>query len=307
MSAIIDRILNRLGDDQLLDRLLALPKSDLNSLLLNLFQRQSEATTPKEILRSYANNRFTVPSAVNPAEYHLLEANLLLTAQDMGITGVLLSPAAPLASCSAFGCVAQNNVVSALRGTEILADPTNMLATIIAEKLKRKELTNLEPVHYCTTARVLRAQPLPDLPGFYSHFGIYCMVSSGKDRGAYSCEKAMLIKHLGYYKQLFLEKYQGELSVVLRRRGGYSDNDGFWESMAELIRSELPDVPLSFDLAHEDNQYYKGINFKLYLKKGSEDMEVGDGGFVDWTQKMTGNAKERCLISGIGVDRLFLL
>jgi hypothetical protein len=36
-------------------------------------------------------------------------------------------------------------------------------------------------------------------------------------------------------------------------------------------------------------------------------VEIGDGGFVDWTQRLTGNRKERLLISGVGVDRFATL
>lgn len=36
----------------------------------------------------------------------------------------------------------------------------------------------------------------------------------------------------------------------------------------------------------------------------AEEREIGDGGFVDWTGKLTGNRKERLLISGFGVERL---
>jgi histidyl-tRNA synthetase len=106
---------------------------------------------------------------------------------------------------------------------------------------------------------------------------------------------------------LFNEKYGARLSVVLKKRSGYTDGDGFFERMAELMRSALPEVPLSFDLEHEDNNYYKGINFKLYMEKGSETVEIGDGGFVDWIAKMISNKKARCLISGVGMDRLLLL
>lgn len=35
-------------------------------------------------------------------------------------------------------------------------------------------------------------------------------------------------------------------------------------------------------------------------------IEIGDGGFVDWISQILGNKKERCLISGIGLDRLLL-
>lgn len=304
MNPIIDRILEQLGDSSLLDRLHDLPKSDLNSLLLKLFQMQAEKATPTETLKRYRTNRFCVPSMIDPIEYHRLEVELLLLAQELEINGLLLSPAALLTSCSAFGCVDQNNVVSGLRGTEILSDPTNMIAVIVADKLKHKELDNQVPVHYATTARVLRSQQFPDIPGFYAHFGVFCMVSSGKDTGSYVCEKALFHKQLTYYRKLLLDRYKAQLSVVLRKRAGYLDSDGFWDSMIALIKTELPDVPLSFDVENKSNHYYKGINFKLYMNKNGEQVEIGDGGFVDWIQTMTGNKKERCLISGIGIERI---
>jgi hypothetical protein len=43
------------------------------------------------------------------------------------------------------------------------------------------------------------------------------------------------------------------------------------------------------------------------MEKENERIEVADGGFVDWIAKMTGNRKERCLISGLGIDRMLLL
>ena len=73
-----------------------------------------------------------------------------------------------------------------------------------------------------------------------------------------------------------------------------------------MVESELPDTCLSFDLDNEDNNYYKGFNFKLYMEKNGGKIEIGDGGFVDWIYRMTNNKKERCLISGIGLDRLLI-
>jgi histidyl-tRNA synthetase len=70
--------------------------------------------------------------------------------------------------------------------------------------------------------------------------------------------------------------------------------------------AELPDVPVSIDSEYDENNYYKGIHFKMYMKKDNQSIEIGDGGFVDWIQKMTGSKKERCLISGISLDRLLI-
>ena len=181
-----------------------------------------------------------------------------------------------------------------------------MLAILIAEQLKEKKADNRIPLHYCTTARVLRAQPFPPQKGYYSHFGLFCLVSSGKDSGSYMCEKNLMIKHLSFYKSLFFEKYHAKLAVVLRKRSGYADGDRFFDSMTDIVKNELADVPISFDLEHENNNYYKGVNFKLYMEMESGTYEIGDGGYVDWIQRMTGNKKERCLISGISLDRLLL-
>lgn len=306
MSRIINRILDDVGDVDLLDKLLSLPNSDLNTLLLKAYTLQAEKLTPTGLLKAYQSNRFTVPSEIDSIAYHQMEMELLKVAGNMGISGILLSPSAPFGSCSVFGCVDQNNVISATRGTEAMPDPTNMLAIIISDRLKSAAITKMETVHYCTTARVVRAQAFSGKE-FFSHFGIFCIVSSGMDSGSYSCEKQLLVKQLAYYKRMFSEKYGGKLSVMLRKRSGYTDGDGFFKRMTELIQSELPEVPLSFDLEHEDNNYYKGINFKLYMEKDNEKIEIGDGGFVDWIAKMISNRKARCLISGVGMDRILLL
>jgi len=304
---IADRILSRLGDMGLIEKLLSMPNSDLNSLLLKVYQEQAEGVTPVDIVKAFGANRFSVPSEIDPVKYHNFEAELLTLAQESGMKTILLSPAAPFASCSSFGCVSQNNVVSATRGNEILSDPTNMLAIIIAKQLKEKTADNRTPLHYCTTARVLRAQVFPVRRGYYSHFGIFCIVSSGKDGGSYLCEKDMLMTQLAYYRKMLINRLDAKLSIVLRKRRGYSDSDGFYNNMAEMVRNEFPGVPVSLDPEFVENNYYKGIHFSIFMEKeGGERAEVGDGGFVDWMQQMTGNKKDRCLISGIGLDRLLI-
>ena len=307
MNEITKRILSEFGDMELIEKFLSLPNSDFNSLMLEIFQSRVSDKTPIGIVKEFQTNRFAVPSDLDPVAYHILETEFLTSAKEFDIKPVLLSPASPFASSSAFGCVNQNNVVSAVRGTEILSDPTNMLAIIIADKLKNKKTDNTVPIHFCTTARVLRAQIFPNTGRHFSHFGIFCIVSSGKDTGSYGCECALFQKQLMFYKKFLIDKYDAKLSIVLRKRLGYPDADGFLDKMAELVKNEFPDVPLSFDLNHTDNNYYKGINYTMYMERDNNKIEIGDGGFVDWMQKKTNNKKERCLISGIGIDRLLLL
>ncbi len=61
---------------------------------------------------------------------------------------------------------------------------------------------------------------------------------------------------------------------------------------------------------------YRDFCFKVYARfegsgPGTSEADAGgfetnDGGCVDWTQQLLGSTKERCFISGIGVDRLAL-
>ncbi|MDL2215717.1 hypothetical protein LJB77_01405 [Ruminococcaceae bacterium OttesenSCG-928-N02] len=301
----MDRILKQTGDPKMIEKLLALPRADLNSLLLALFDKQSMRLSPQGILKAYSQNRFSVPGELDPAAFHALEAELLRTAQNTGMQTVLLSPCAPLGSCSVFGCVNQYNVISSLRGVETLSDPSNMLAIIIADKLKNRACDNTTPLHYATSARVVRAQPVEG-EGFFAHFGVYCMVSSGKDRGAYMCEKELLEKHLLFYRETLQTKFGAKLSIVLCKRSGYKDGDGFFEQISEAIQAILPGTPLAFANDDLDNRYYQGINFKIMMHTKGGAVEIGDGGFVNWMSQMLGSKKERCLISGIGLDRLVL-
>ena len=305
-GTITDRILAQLGGAGLLEKIRDLPMADFHSFLLELYHQRADGVSPAGLVKAFQSNRFSVPSELDPVAYHAFEADLLALAQRQGMEAVLLSPVAPFASCAAFGCVDQNKVVSAARGTEVLADPTNMLAVIIARLLKEKKADNRVPLHYCTTARVLRAQPFPNRKGYYSHFGIFCIVSSGKDTGSYACEKNMLAKQLTYYQNLLVKQYNAKLSIMIRKNHGYADGGGFLERMAAMVLDTFPGVPVSTDMEYEDSHYYRGMHYKLFMDKENERVEIGDGGFVDWPRQMTGNPKERMLISGIGMDRLLI-
>ncbi len=303
-NTILGRILSQTGDMGLLDKLDAMQPSDVQSLLLEVFGRLSVKIPPAGLLREYRQNRFVKPARLDAVSYLRLELELLTLAEKMGAVPVLLSPAGLFGCCSALATVSQNKVLSALRGTEIMADPTNMLALHMADKLHSREWSNADSaVHLCATSRVARAQGFTK-PGQYAHFGLFCMVSSLKDSGSYHSEKSLLHTHLAFYDSLFRQIPNAQMEIILRGRGGYTDSAGFMERMGESIKQTLPQTPLTIDTAEEANSYYKGLNFKLMLTVNGQHIEIGDGGFVDWTQKLLNNKKERLLIGAIGLDRL---
>ena len=53
--------------------------------------------------------------------------------------------------------------------------------------------------------------------------------------------------------------------------------------------------------------YYPGVCCKVSIFHEGEEVEVGDGGFVNWTERLVGSRKERLMISGLSLERLLTL
>ncbi len=65
-----------------------------------------------------------------------------------------------------------------------------------------------------------------------------------------------------------------------------------------------PGTAFAFDDDRESG-YYSGACFEIRATTGSgDDLSVGDGGFTTWSADLLSNAKERLLISGLGLERL---
>lgn len=115
MDDISQRILRKIGIPDFFEKIGPLNTADFNSVLLKLFSLRASGSSPRKVLHTFRENRFAAPGDADPVKLHQLEIDLLSMASKSGITNKLLSPVAPLGSCSAFGCVSQNNVLSAVR------------------------------------------------------------------------------------------------------------------------------------------------------------------------------------------------
>jgi hypothetical protein len=302
-SKILENILKKVGNENLINELITkLSQSEISTLQLALSKEIANRNTPKDILSKYQSNRFVKPSNLNPIKIKQVEIVMLQMAESLGFSPVLLSPASPLGSCSVIAKVDQNNVVSATRGLELISDSTNMLAIYLANGLKNKTIDHIKnAVHFSATCRATRAQ-MPKSNNALPHFGLFTLVSAGKDTGSYGFEKEALAKHLEFYISYFGNKLGHKLKVFLNIRNGYSDKIGFMDRISCQLRELYPHIEFILNKQETDNNYYKGVNFKINI----EDVEIGDGGFVDWTQQLLENKKERLLISGTGVDLQFI-
>ena len=57
--SIIQKIMKKRDNPELFSQILALSMSEINSLLLEVFRKKTKEMTPAELLRQYAQNRFT--------------------------------------------------------------------------------------------------------------------------------------------------------------------------------------------------------------------------------------------------------
>ncbi|HEY5920176.1 MAG TPA: hypothetical protein VIV11_00840, partial [Kofleriaceae bacterium] len=97
--------------------------SELQSLLLEVMRRRASARTPHEVLQQYRRDRFSRPAFVDQRESVEIDRHLLAAAA--GFDAIELSPVAPLGTCSTMAPTDQHRVLSALRATEVVSDPTN--------------------------------------------------------------------------------------------------------------------------------------------------------------------------------------
>lgn len=292
----------RNADAAVLDLLGRLPGSDLTTLLLAAMRARAERVRAPDVLRRYREDRFVSPAQVPHRQLRAAE-DAVLSALPAEFDVVTLAPVVPLGTHAALGGVDQNNVLTTIRGTEVAADPTSALAVEAAARRagRRDGAVRLAgEVRLAALQRVLRAQRF-DGPASFAHFTLLGLVSAGRDTGNLGFERRHAVEHLRIAVDAVRAALPGRDAEV-----ALTVLDPRFEAVAQAIREALPGV---VDDPHRQagRRYYDGLCFKLIVADGEQRFDIGDGGFVGWTQAMLADRKERLLISGIGVERLALL
>ena len=307
--AIIKKILDRIGQPNLIHLLSnELSGTELNSLLLEVFNQRTATVSPTQMLNLYQLNRFVKPAELPVIELKKEELDLLTIFNQYGFEPIELSPIAVLGACSTVARADQKKILTALRGTEVLADATNSIALHISDLKKRKVLIPQphEKIRFSTIQRHVRTQSITG-KGFTPHFKIGCLVTSGLDTGSFSFEKEALSEHLHIMKVLYANYYKvNEVSFKFLCRQGYPDSHVLAKKIQEYIVQQHPDININIiENPEKEIGYYKGIQYKVDIKLNGKNYEIGDGGFVDWTQQLLQNKKERLLITGFGFEFMY--
>jgi hypothetical protein len=308
-AKIVARVAAGLGAADLVDKLVALPASDLSSLLLEVFRRRSRRRTPADLLAQYARGGPCPPSPTDARATAALEAHAFAAAARFD--ALALSPVAPQGLNAVLGNIDQNLTLAALRGLEVLADPTTVMAL---ESVRRRKRARDDEVRLCAAGRMLRLQPF-DNPAFTPHFALFALTTAGRDRGANAFDLAALDEHLrvhlGFLLRSAVDGYRladvrVEIADTLRDRAGLRRLADVETQLFGPLRRDFPTVTFALDPARTHAvTYYRGLCLHVDARDlAGERQLIGDGGFVDWTARLSANNKERMLVSGFGTELL---
>ena len=265
---------------------------ELRTILADVARSRASDQTPADLIKRWREDKLLAPSMLDPREALPITAKLWEVVPPEFV-GVTLSQLTSLGSGIHLGGLGQNRVVTTMRGTEVLADPKHGLAL----EASRRRRNGHSRVHLATHARCTHAW---DHSEESSHELRFALVSSAPDGGGLSTEADLLDLHLDYWREIMgtvVPRGRIELTV--------------WDStLAGLIEARgTRDGVIVVDSASDERRPWRNpyttAAFRFVVDgDGDEAHEVGDGGFVTWTQALTRNRKDRCLVSRVSVDAI---
>ena len=295
------RVARELGGTDVAARLAGLSGSDFASLMLEVARRRAARETPASVLRRYRNDRFARPGGTPWRTLRQAE-DLLLGCLPADVEMVTVAPLVPLGTHSALGTVSQDKIVTAVRASEVAADPTNALALEAAVRRAAAEKSGERGAHatvrLAAIQRVTRAQLPP--AGMQAHFSLFAMVTAGRDEGSLRFEEAALREHLRF-------AVAGLRAAGLAAQVALTPLSDAGERIAAAAGADVRDVADEIVTDRERTAgrgYYRDVCFKVNAVGHGQPREIGDGGFTDWTARLLASKKERLLISGHGLARL---
>ena len=287
-------ILERLSEPTFERLASELSGAELTSVLLEVMQRRATTRSPADVLAQYQRDGFCRPAVIDQRVSVAIDGHLLAAAADF--EAIELSPVAPLAACSSVAPTTQHRVLSALRSTEIVADPTNVLALECALRLR----TGLGPVRLATSQRVIRAQPVPKLPGYAPHFRIFVLASGGIETKDHAFTTAALEHHIRTMMTA-LDRLEHHGYVF-----GVRHVDLFATPeravLGDRIAAALGDTTVHRKLL-EHPYYSGGLRYQIWVTApDGAKIPLIDGGAFDWLTKLTSNRRAVYLASGTGAQ-----
>jgi len=266
--------------------------SELWSLLLGVLEQRAARRTPAEVRQQWERDRFVCPAPIDQRTFNELDSHLLAAASSF--EAVELSPLAPLGACSAVGLTSQNKIVSTVRGTEVVSDPTNLFALECARRLRK---VPAQTIKLTTSHRCVRAQQFPRQPGYAAHFRIFSLATAGHERKDHGLLVEAMSEHIQTHWNALnrLEQHGYEFPARTVKILATPAR----EALRSRIAAGLGGLPVVLETLTHD--YYDGLRFMMSARSPSgQDIPLADGGAFDWLGKLTSNRKLVFVASAVG-------
>jgi hypothetical protein len=307
VSRIVARIARALREGDPLEALeCTLPPSDLQSLMLHVYRERSGRRSPAELMEQALRVPMLRVSDVDPRV--LIELERLALDCARGFDAVDLAPVAPLGINQVLGRIDQSWCLATVRSAEVLADSTTAQAL---ESARRRRAGQIGDIRLCSRARMLRLQPLSN-PAFSPHFALFSLTSAGLAQPGSAFESAALREQLAVHLSLLRElsarawMLRDIVVSITDTAANESRIENARAHVLEPLAREFPEVTFAIDRERQRGRgYYGGLCLAIDASnaRGTR-VNLADGGFTDWTQRLLANRRERLLVSGMGLDLL---
>jgi hypothetical protein len=201
---------------------------DLRSLFLYVMAERALAREPLSFLQDHARGGAVGWPSVDARALHALEGDAFDAAD--AFDAIDLPLVVPHGATYALSGVHPNNVLAAMRGFEVMGDPT--IAFALEAALRRRDPYDRATVlRFAAVARVMRMQPT-NVPGYRPHFKLFALATAGRERGALGFSMEAIVEHVATLLAFFARASKrgyvfGDLAVEL------SDTD----VVASLLRA----------------------------------------------------------------------
>ncbi|MGW9167930.1 hypothetical protein [Agromyces sp. NPDC055658] len=278
--------------------------SETRGELLRLLRGQAARRRPGDLLRQYRDDGFVAPGPIDQRLVTALDRLALDSAPFA--EALLLSPVAPLGTNSVVAPSSQDRTVSTIRTTEVVSDPTNVLALECATRLGGSHA----PVHLATVHQTMRAQSLTGgTPSHSRHFRLFALAAAGRALPDDGFEVDAVGRQLGVFDRFF-DACAAELGLAFPGRRAVirtaPDASALGERIRDHLAARMPHVETTGESL--ESNYYDGLRVGFGAHDPAGDfVEIADLGRFDWVARLRDDRRLRFVASGLGIQLVPLL
>ncbi|MRG60647.1 hypothetical protein GE115_12325 [Agromyces sp. CFH 90414] len=264
-------------------------------------RRFAAARRPADLIRQWATDASLTPSPLDQRTVVAYDAVALDAAA--GYEALLLSPVAPLGTNSVVAPTSQDRTLTTTRSTEVVSDPTNVLALEAAARLREAPDAR---VRLCSVHQTLRPQAVPIPSGHTTHFRLFALADAGRGLPDDAFEVHAIIDQAAVHLRL-LDAAAERFGLAVGRATASiladADSNVLADRVADALGRRLPGLELERALLA--STYYRGIRVLIRVADAAgAELDLVDIGAFDWAGRLTSDARQRFVASAIGLQLL---